>query len=78
MKEVKKITIFFFIILIFVFVSLIYNFIEFDKEKNVNSLLPRFNNLNIFFWSIICFLSSFPYIFCILTYKRINESDSYQ
>jgi hypothetical protein len=77
MKELNRITIVL-IILILVFLIITNNLLEPPKEKNVNSLHPTFNNFNMIFWSIICFLSSFPFIFCILRYSNIKDSDRNQ
>jgi hypothetical protein len=74
MKEIKKIHIIL-IILILVFFIIAFKLLEPTQDENVNSLRPTFNIFNMIFWLIIGFLSSFPFIICILKYKIPMDGD---
>ncbi len=77
MKELENSTIVVFILII-IFLIISYNFLEYNRESNNNSLRPKFNNFHLLFWSVIYSLSSFPFIFCILRKRRPKDSDFYQ
>ena len=78
MKELKKIYVIL-IILILVFIIIPKNLLVIPQEKNKDTLRPKFNNFNMIFLSLICFLGSFPFcIFCILIYRRPKDSDGNQ